>query len=349
MVGPSRWHRDGRLPQPLLPHRMRAQGIPAGSPVSTAGWRLGHRRAKVFAALFADRTLDRAPREVAVIVLVYQTDDDLHAAVDRQDIRRRLGGVYLTRVDECLAVIRRLRWLTRASRAAPGKPALWAWQIPTERSPGDPESERSPGERESVTPTEPESVQTRRSPVGPESVRPDEPSRSGHRPPGEPESVPAASIQRALPDHTATARAVRSSSGASDLSLVVNGRPPNGAGRVPEREFNGHAQPQPPAALTLVDLVRAAQPDMTGDEATAVIAAVRIAGRVDSLTGWAGSPRGQVDIRERLATHRQTTRPAAVALPVECPHGCVGGWLGDPDRPAPCPTHKPHRTNGTHR
>jgi len=32
-----------------------------------------------------------------------------------------------------------------------------------------------------------------------------------------------------------------------------------------------------------------------------------------------------------------------------CAHGCVGGWLGDPDRPVPCPTHKPHRTNGHRR
>lgn len=32
-----------------------------------------------------------------------------------------------------------------------------------------------------------------------------------------------------------------------------------------------------------------------------------------------------------------------------CPQGCVDGWLGDVDRPAPCPTHKPHRTNGHHR
>jgi hypothetical protein len=302
----------------------------------------------VFAALFADRTLDRAPREVAVIVLVYQTDDDLHAAVDRQDIRQRLGGVYLTRVDEYLAIIRRLRWLTRVSRAAPGNPALWAWQVPVERSPGEPESERSPGERESVTPAEPESVRRQRSPVRPETVRAAEPPRNGHRPPGEPESVPAAPIQRALPDHRETARAVRSSSEAPDLSLAVNGRSPNGAGRVPEREINGHAQPQPPA-LTLVDLVRAAQPDMTGDEATAVIAAVRTGGRVDSLIGWAGSPRGQVDIRERLATHRQATRAAVVAPPEPCPHGCVGGWLGDPDRPEPCPTHKPHRANGHHR
>lgn len=150
----------------------------------------------------------------------------------------------------------------------------------------------------------------------------------------------------ALPDHHPAARAVGSSP-EIDLSLAVNGRPPNGASRVPEREINGHAQPQP-TTPTLIDLVRAAQPDMTGNEATAVIAAVRTAGRVDSLTGWAGSPRGQVDIRERLATHRQATRAAVVALPAECPHGCVGGWLGDPDRPAPCPTHKPHRTNGHH-
>jgi hypothetical protein len=317
--------------------------------VNAAGWRLGPRRARVFAALFADRTLDRAPREVAVIVLVYQTDDDLHAAVDRQDIRQRLGGVYLTRVDEYLATVRRLRWLTRASRAAPGKPALWAWQIPAERSPAHPENERSPGERESVTPAEPESVQRRRSPVRPESVRVDEPPRNGHRPPGEPESVPTAPIQRALPDHRETARAVRSSSEAPDLSLVLNGRPPQGVIRVPEREINGSAQPQPPTGSTLVDLVRAAQPDMTGDEATAVIDAVRGGGRVDSLAAWAGSARGRVDIRERLTTHREGTRAAVVAAPEPCPHGCVNGWLGDPDRPAPCPTHKPHRTNGHRR
>lgn len=310
--------------------------------MNAAGWRLGPRRAKVFAALFADRTLNHAPREVALVVLVYQTDDDLHAAVDRQDIRERLGGIYLTRVDEYLATIRRLRWLTRASRAAPGRPALWAWQIPTGRSPAGPENERSPAEPESVTPVEPESVQRRRSPVRPETVGADEPSRNGHRPPGEPESVPAAPIQGALPDRRATAPAVRSSSEASDLSLAVNGRPRNGSGHVPEREINGHPQPRT-TGLDLTALVLAAQPDMTGDEAAAVIAAVRAARRVDSLTAWAGSARGQADIRERLATHRQSFRPEpAEAAP--CPRGCVGGWLGEDDqgRAVPCPVHKPH-------
>lgn len=31
-----------------------------------------------------------------------------------------------------------------------------------------------------------------------------------------------------------------------------------------------------------------------------------------------------------------------------CPQGCIDGWLGDVDRPAPCPVHKPHRMNGYH-
>jgi hypothetical protein len=97
----------------------------------------------------------------------------------------------------------------------------------------------------------------------------------------------------------------------------------------------------------LVSLVQAAQPGMTGVEAEAVIAAVRASRRVDSLTAWAGSPRGQVDIRERLAAHRLTQAGAVDSRPA-CPYGCRDGWLGEDDagRVIPCPHCKPHRASG---
>ena len=234
-------------------------------------------------------------------------------------------------------------WLSLERKASRSRGALYSLTTPTVT--GDAERQVStltPDAQWSASGTRERHVSAQRAPAG----RPETPGMPA-------DTCPSASgvgpppIGRALPDHTATARAVRSSSEADPLSLAVNGRAPNGARTRPERETNGHAPPQPPA-LTLVDLVRAAQPDMTGDEAAAVIAATRAAGRVDSLTGWAGSARGQVDIRERLAAHRQATRTTVTIPAGPCPDGCVGGWLGDPDRPAPCPTHKPHRANGHH-
>lgn len=178
--------------------------------------------------------------------------------------------------------------------------------------------------------------------VGSRAQSPADPHMSAHT--GTPRSgVGAVPKTSALPDHQPTARAVRPSSGSSSLSLAVNGTTQPGWAPGPERETPPPLDHHKPAgALTLLDLVRTAEPGMTSIEAEAVITAARASRRIDSLTAWAGSVRGQDDIRDRLATHRATRRPlqpAAAACPV-----CVAGWIGedDDDRPIPCPACKPH-------
>ena len=79
----------------------------------------------------------------------------------------------------------------------------------------------------------------------------------------------------------------------------------------------------------------------TADEVSAVLAAATRDG-IRSVAAWAASEVGQADFAARLAELRRAARPEPPRA-ASCGE-CEGGWLGDADRPAPCPTCKPHAT-----
>jgi hypothetical protein len=109
---------------------------------------------KWYRALMADRRIPDAPR-VAGLALAEDADGNGHVSVDRQRLAKRLGGLYLSRVDERLKVLRDRGWLQAVSGPGPGKHAVWALVIVCERAPVEPVQERAPETRGTFTPAEP--------------------------------------------------------------------------------------------------------------------------------------------------------------------------------------------------
>lgn len=103
-----------------------------------------------------------------------------------------------------------------------------------------------------------------------------------------------------------------------------------------------------PITAACLPAMRTAEPDITEEEATAIVGDVRYAGKIQSVTGWARSAAGQADIRERLyklRTARQSWDDLAAELgntaPADPCTDCTNGWQGrDPVTQAPIPCHR---------
>lgn len=135
----------GPIPNSPPPQHTPVHLVTAGMPARVRRW---------YRALMADRGIPDAPR-VAGLALAEDADSNGHVSVDRAALARRLGGLYLSRVDERLKVLRDRGWLQPVSGPGPGKHAVWALVIVTQRAPVLPVQERAPETRGTLDPAEP--------------------------------------------------------------------------------------------------------------------------------------------------------------------------------------------------